>query len=262
MTACRLILAAVALLSTGGAAAQPLRLAVASTLDNAGFAASLATNFAAAGSCTLAHITAGSAHALGLLERGDVGAALTHAPVDEQAFLAAAAGRQRLEFMTSEFVLAGPPADPAQVNGLTLAAAFARIVATESAFISRADGSGTHVMEQTLWHTATGTLPTRSAWYRETGGQSGAALHLAATVAAYTLTDRAVLTAMQAHGVDLELAVLAVDWPPRSNHYSLLLPATPLPCATAFATWLRSNAGRQAIASFELAGQPVYTPTP
>ena len=83
--------------------------------------------------------------------------------------MAAAATR----VMHNDFVLVGPADDPADVKGSATAAdAMAKIAASESTFVSRADESGTNTKELELWDEAgvspavTGTRRPGRAWAR------------------------------------------------------------------------------------------------
>ena len=57
--------------------------------------------------------------------------------------------------MYNDFVLVGPRSDPAEIGGMTDAAAAAgRIARSASAFTSRGDESGTHAAELRIWQAA------------------------------------------------------------------------------------------------------------
>jgi tungstate transport system substrate-binding protein len=73
---------------------------------------------------------------------------LVHAPDGEKQFMAEGNGVLRRKIMYNDFVLVGPKADPAQVQGrASITEAFARIARSGSPFISRGDDSGTHRKE-------------------------------------------------------------------------------------------------------------------
>src|SRR4029434_3595424 len=76
--------------------------------------------------------------------------------------------------MCNDFVIIGPPDDPAKIKGLPKAVeALKRIAESQSRFVSRGDKSGTHVLEQGLWKQA-GVAP-KGAWYIESGAGVGEA---------------------------------------------------------------------------------------
>jgi len=93
--------------------------------------------------------------------------------------------------MHNDFLIVGPPEDPAGVRGLSNAVpAFERIAGHQAPFVSRGDKSGTHVMERSLWKRAS-ISPPRAGWYMESGQGMSATLQIANEKGAYTLTDRA-----------------------------------------------------------------------
>ena len=94
-----------------------------------------------------------------------------------------AKARAALRFMSNQFVIVGPQSDPANIKGMTDAAAALREIARLRApFVSRGDNSGTHVAEQRLWQAAKVNPKARSGnWYRETGLGMGLTVQMAAT---------------------------------------------------------------------------------
>src|SRR5690606_22818380 len=93
-------------------------------------------------------IAVGSGKALKLGENGDVDVLLVHAPAREEAFVAAGFGVERRTLMANDFVIVGPPDDPAGVRAAGRAAdALRRIAGHQARFISRGDASGTHDKE-------------------------------------------------------------------------------------------------------------------
>ena len=91
--------------------------------------------------------------------------------------------------MYNDFVLLGPPDDPAGVGKAKSAPdAFRAIAAKGSPFISRGDESGTHQKEKEIWASA-GIVP-RGAWYVEAGQGMGEVITMATQKRGYTLSDR------------------------------------------------------------------------
>ena len=98
--------------------------------------------------------------------------------------------------MHNDFVLVGPPGDPAGIKGLKKAAeALKKIADRGGIFASRGDQSGTHAKEKSLWRAA-GITP-RGPRYIESGQGMGATLTIASEKGAYTLTDRATYLAFK-----------------------------------------------------------------
>jgi tungstate transport system substrate-binding protein len=120
--------------------------------------------------------------------------------------------------MYNDFVIIGPPDDPAKIKGLPSALdALKRIAESQSRFVSRGDRSGTHVLELALWKQA-GVEP-RGAWYIESGQGMGQTLGIANDRRAYTLTDRATYLAFAKR---VDLPILVEKDRPLLNIYSVM----------------------------------------
>lgn len=211
-------------------------------------------------------VAAGSGQALAIARAGRVDLVLTHAPALEAAFLSQGYGAARVPLMASDFLLCGPPADPAGVRGAPdAAAALRRIAAARAPFVSRGDGSGTHMKELELW-TAAGVTPA-APWYRvyERGAQgSVATLRHAGAEQAYALADRATFAAAAPAG----LAVLLAGGPELANTFALItlnpdrFPQANTAGAAAFVAWAAGPEGQAVIAGFGRApdGHPLFQP--
>ena len=78
---------------------------------------------------------------------------------------------KRLPVMYNDFVLVGPAADPASARGNDILAAFTKVAAGSTVFISRGDRSGTHATELRYWKAAGLAAPkcsTNTVCYRST----------------------------------------------------------------------------------------------
>jgi tungstate transport system substrate-binding protein len=174
-------------------------------------------------------------------------------------------GVRREDLMYNDFVIVGPPADPAGLRGMAdVTEALATIATTESGFISRGDDSGTHVMEMSLWEEA--NVTPAGAWYISAGQGMGAVLTMADEQEAYALTDRATYLARTLAGTELEIIVegdtrlfnpygaIAVN-PAKSPQIQGEL-------ANQFIDWLISLEAQELIAEFgvEEFGSPLFTP--
>ncbi|MGH7700062.1 MAG: substrate-binding domain-containing protein [Gemmatimonadales bacterium] len=137
-------------------------------------------------------VAVGSGQALELGRRGDADVVLSHAPEQERALTDSGYFLRRRRVMHNDFLVVGPPGDPAGLRGMNDArAAFRRIVRHEAAFVSRGDRSGTHQLERRLWREIGVTPPGAGSWYVESGQGMGETLQMADQKRAYTLTDRA-----------------------------------------------------------------------
>ena len=117
-------------------------------------------------------------------------------------------GVERREVAWNDFIIVGPSADPARIAGTSDAATgFKAIWQTRAPFVSRGDKSGTDAFEKRLWRSA-GLDPVKAAsgWYRQIGGGMRAALNVAATMEAYTLSDRGTWLSF-GNKADLRIAV-------------------------------------------------------
>jgi tungstate transport system substrate-binding protein len=123
-----------------------------------------------------------------MARRGEADAVLVHDPAAEAKAVASGDLIERRRIMHNDFLLVGPPADPAGARHGTLREAMMRI-ARRGRFISRGDGSGTESRERTLWALA-GITPDTLSTHAETGQGQAATLFVASERGAYTLTDR------------------------------------------------------------------------
>ena len=194
---------------------------------------------------------------------GDV--LLVHAKPDEEAFVAGGYGVKRSDLMYNDFVIVGPPTDPAGIAGGDKAAeALKRIAAAKAPFASRGDNSGTHKKELALWEAAgIDPEPASGQWYRETGSGMGATLNVAVGMGAYALTDRATWISFKNKG-DLKILVAGDD--ALFNQYGVILvstakcPNVKAEFGQTFIDWLTGKDGQAAIAAFKLEGQQLFFP--
>ena len=182
------------LAAAAGAQSRVVILATTTSTQDAGLLDVLVPAFERRTGYTVKTIAVGTGQALALAARGEADVALAHAPELERKYVAEGKLANRRLVMVNDFVLVGPEADPAKIEGEKSAvAAFRRIAASGARFVSRGDRSGTHVLEQALWRQA-GIVPA-APWYIESGQGMGATLGLADDRRAYTLSDRATLLA-------------------------------------------------------------------
>lgn len=208
-------------------------------------------------------VAVGSGQALELGRRGDADVLLTHAPQAEKAFVANGYGRDRQTVMHNEFVIVGPPSDAGQLKGLSIQEVFRTIARKQISFVSRGDGSGTHLKEQAIW-SACGISP-QGSWYMEAAGGMGQTLRIANEKRSWTLTDRGTFLAQ---GDTVDLAILSEGDPLLLNEYSVILlseekhPELRHTLAKQFAEFLLSAKAQNVIESFgrERYGEPLFRP--
>jgi tungstate transport system substrate-binding protein len=150
-------------------------------------------------------ISVGTGQALAMGEKGEADVLLTHAPEAEKKLVDSSAVTNYQLVMHNDFVIVGPPGDPAGIKGKSSADAFKAIAAKDSIFISRGDDSGTHKKELSIWKKAD-VNPAGAKWYQESGQGMGATLLMASEKQGYTLTDRATYLAQKAN---LKLEILS-----------------------------------------------------
>jgi len=140
-------------------------------------------------------IAVGSGQAMKMGEKGEADVLLVHSPAAEKKFMADGFGVTRRLVMHNDFIIVGPPADPAKIKGASAVDAMKRIAKTGAIFVSRGDNSGTHAKEKGLWKGAA-INPDGQKWYQQTGTGMGLSLNVAAEKKGYILTDRATYLAL------------------------------------------------------------------
>ena len=210
-------------------------------------------------------VAVGTGQAIRNAANGDGDVLLAHARAAEERFVADGYGVARFDVMYNDFVVVGPPADPAGVAGMTDAvAALAKIAAAEVPFASRGDDSGTHKAELGLWNEAGVDVEAASGgWYRETGSGMGTTLNTGIGMGAYVMTDRATWISFGNKGAYR----IVVEGDPRLvNQYGIILvnpekhPNVKAELGRQFVEWILSGEGQAAIASFEVDGQQLFFP--
>ena len=171
------------------------------------------------------HVGSGTGAALDIARKGNVDLVLVHAKSLEEKFVNEGYGTERIDLMYNDFVIVGPPDDPAGIKGTKLAVeALKRISERKAMFISRGDKSGTHVAEMQLWEKA-GIKPSGS-WYAiyEKGAMGNVpTLRSTDERNAYTVIDRATYLALKNQ---IKLAVL-VEKDEALLNYMTLIPVNP-----------------------------------
>ena len=212
-------------------------------------------------------IAVGTGAALRLAREGNVDLVLVHAREAEDEFLRGGWGINRRDVMYNDFVLVGPPDDPAGIGGLeSVVEALRRIAERGARFLSRGDDSGTHKREISLWEVA-GVTPS-APWYMESGKGQGDNLVQASLMGAYTLTDRGTFISLRER---LELLVL-VEGPLTGgdpllmNPYGVIAvnpavyPDRNYVMAMAYIGFLTSPEGQRIIGEFRVNGERLFVP--
>ena len=220
---------------------------------------------------------------------GNVDIIFVHAKAREEAFVAEGYGAYRLGVMHNDFVIVGPPSDPAGIKGFKEAsAALRKIAETRSGFVSRGDESGTHYKEQSLWKATGLTLKTQTSeivkkgkkssvkfqhpeglgvWYFSIGQGMGKTLTYADEKQTYAMTDRGTYLKYKfgrSQGLDLD--ILCEGDPALFNPYGIIpinpkkYPHVKFTQADTFAKWLVSEKCQKLIGAYKIQGQQAFFP--
>ena len=257
--------AALALVAPG-ASAQDRFITMASTTstEQSGLFPHLLQAFKKATGIDVHVVAVGTGQALDMGRRGDADILFVHDKVAEEKFVAEGWGLKRSEVMYNDFVVIGPKSDPAGIKGHDVVAALEKLATTQSAFISRADKSGTNAAELRYWKAAGIDSPkAKVANYKECGCGMGPALNIASASDAYVLSDRGTWLNFKNRG---NLAVLVEGDKKLFNQYGVIVvnpakhPQTKTALAQAFADWVLSPAGQETIASYKINGEQLFFP--
>jgi tungstate transport system substrate-binding protein len=249
-----------------------LTLATTTSTQDSGLLDVLLPPFEKANGVKIKVLAVGTGQALEVARRGDADVCVTHAPQLEEQFVKEGHGLARRPFMYNDFVVVGPTGDPAGIGKARSAQqAFQFIAKAGKTFVSRGDGSGTHVKELAIWAKA-GIKPAGD-WYLEGGSGMAATLRLADERSAYTLSDRATYLAQEGKPATpsagkLSLTILYQGDATLRNVYSVIVvspkkhPGTNAIMAGRFAEYLFSPQARQLIGSFgkDKYGERLFTP--
>jgi len=250
--------------SSGAEEAGSLKLATTTSTYNSGLLDHILPRFEERFDLKVRVIPVGTGKALKLMENGDADAVMVHAPKAEEKFVRAGLGVNRRSLMKNDFVIVGPPADPAELGReKTLKGALEKLKSSQRAvFVSRGDGSGTHSKEMELWEAVNGPPPRER--LLDIGQGMEAALRMADQKRAYTLADRGTFLALE-DSLDLFIvfegdrmldnpySVIAVNparWPHANYIGAMLLIA-----------WLTSPEGQAMIGEYKVHDTILFKPT-
>jgi tungstate transport system substrate-binding protein len=214
----------------------------------------------------------GTGAAIKMGQDGNADVVLVHSPSQEKPFVDSGAGINRKLVMHNDFIIVGPPSDPAGIKGMTSAPdAFQKIADAQSTFYSRGDKSGTDTAEKAIWKkiniTVADNATTNPSWYIEGGAGTGMLdlLRIASEKVAYTLTDRATYLANK--GV-LALDIMVQGDPSLLNIYHVIevnpdkFSNINAAGAKAFSDFMVSKEAQDIIATFgkDKYGEPLFFP--
>lgn len=255
-----MFLVLIALAALPARAEQRLRMSTTTSTENSGLLAVLLPPFERKCNCKVDVVAVGTGKALKLGEAGDVDAVFVHARTLEDEFVANGYGVERRDVMYNNFVLLGPPGDPAGAGKAgSVPDAFRAIASKGAPFISRGDESGTHRKEKEIW-TDAGIVP-QGAWYVEAGQGMGEVVTMATEKRGYALSDRGTYIAFRKK---TDLVVLREGDRNLRNLYGIIavnpkrFPHAKFGLAMEFIEFVTGPAGRSLISGYRVSGEQLF----
>jgi tungstate transport system substrate-binding protein len=243
-------------LSSAGYAETRVRMASTTSTQNSGLFDYLLPIFEKKTGIRMDVVAVGTGASIEIGKRGDADVVFVHAKELELAAVKEGFFVDRHDVMYNDFVIIGPPADPAKVKGIKSAAeALKTIAASGSSFVSRGDKSGTHTKELSLWKTAK-VEPVGQKWYLEAGQGMEKTQRIADEKRAYTLTDRGTWLATKDKD-KLDMVIVLEGDPALFNQYGVMAvnpekhKHVKYQEALAFVNWIISKDGQITIAAFK-----------
>ncbi len=213
-------------------------------------------------------IAVGTGAAIRHAENGDADVIMVHARSAEDEFMREGWGVNRRDLMYNDFVIIGPPGDPAGIKGMDKATeAFNKLSGSGSKFISRGDDSGTNKKELSIWDAA-GVDPSGK-WYLAIGKGMGDAIVQADRMGAYTLSDRGTYLSMKDE-IDLEILVqgpVKGGDPVLMNPYGVIAvnpakyPSVNYSTAMAYIGFVTSPEAQEIIGNYTVKGEQLFFPS-
>lgn len=212
----------------------------------------------------------GTGAAIKMGQDGNADVLLVHAPSQEKTFMDSGYGINRKLIMHNDFIIVGPPNDPAGIKGMTSAPdAFKKIADAQATFYSRGDKSGTDTAEKAIWKkigvTVADNATSNPSWYMEGGAGTGMLdlLRISTEKNAYTLTDRSTYLANK---TIVGLDIMVQGDPSLLNIYHVIevnpekYPKVNSAGAKAFSAFMVSKEAQDIIAAFgaDKYGQPLF----
>lgn len=265
-----------------------LTLATTTSTENSGLLAHIHPDFEKKTGIRVKVVAKGTGASLQLARDGNADVILVHAREHEDRFVAEGYGVLRRDVMYNDFVIIGAESDPAGVQGMKKPAeALRQIASRQRVFISRGDGSGTHIREQTLWRNTELPLETETVtvlakgrkesfasvrpkgdWYLSIGQGMGKAIMVATEKRAYTLTDRGTYYSFAlSEPAKTDLAILYEGHESLHNPYGVIAanpkryPHVNFAGARKYIDWITSPETQRAIGQYKFQGKALFHPT-
>lgn len=262
-----LVLTLILAVGIAQAADESLMMATTTSTDNTGLLDYLAPKFQEDTGIELKWSAMGTGKALQFGRDCNADILLVHAPSAEKKYVEEGFGVDRREVMYNDFVIIGPPSDPAGVKGMDVKKSLTTIADKGAVFVSRGDDSGTNKKEKSLWTAAGMELPDKQDWYVQTGQGMLKTILVASERDGYTMTDRGTFIKYEAeNNGEPPLVILVEGDEVLFNQYSVLTvnpekcPSVKQELAEKFSDWITSEDTQKAIADFRLLDKALFTP--
>ncbi len=254
---------------------QTLRLATTTSTDDSGLLDAILPDFEAKYNAKVDVVAVGTGQALEIGSKGDADVVLVHSRKAEDQFVADGHAKERFDVMYNDFIIVGPPDDPAKIAGTASAKdAFKAIMDTQATFTSRGDKSGTNTKELSIWASLNITPTAEMKWYNALGQGMGETLTFANEQKAYTLSDRGTYLAQKDNLPDLVILLggqTLAENKDKSllNPYGVMAvdpdkhPGVNFDLASKFVEWITSVDEQQKIFDYgkDKFGQPLFYPS-
>ncbi len=254
---------------------QTLRLATTTSTADSGLLDAILPDFEAKYNAKVDVVAVGTGQALEIGSKGDADVVLVHSRKGEDQFVADGHAKERFDVMYNDFIIVGPPDDPAKIAGTASAKdAFKAIMDAQATFASRGDKSGTNTKELSVWASLTITPTAEMKWYNALGQGMGETLTFANEQQAYTLSDRGTYLAQKDNLPDLAILMggqTLAENKDKSllNPYGVMAvdpdkhPGVNFDLATKFVEWITSVETQQIISDFgkDKFGQSLFYPS-
>ena len=284
-----LLLFAVGMPGSAKGAGEVIKMSTTTSTENSGLLDVLLPAFKAETGIAVKVIAKGTGAAIRDGTDGNVDIIFVHAKAREEKFVAEGYGAYRLGVMHNDFVILGPPRDPASVRGMKDAApALMQIARAKVLFVSRGDDSGTHTKEQALWKASGLKLESKTTeivkkgkkrkltfqhpaglgqWYLSIGQGMGKVIIYAEEKQAYTLADRGTYLKYKfGRAQGLHLDILCEGDPQLYNPYGIIpinpqkYPHVKFKAAERLAKWLVGPKAQAMIANYKIQGRQAFFP--
>ena len=152
-------------------------------------------------------------------KHGECDVIITHCPTQEEELQRQNYTEGREEIMHDDYIILGPPSDPAGIRGTDGAQkALQKIADAKASFLLRNDGSGTYCKGEQLWSLVDVKEP--GGWLKLSQEDMVGALRQASIYNAYTICDR---STFEANDNDPNLVLLLEGGEDLDNPYQVLI---------------------------------------